>query len=216
VKKSNKLNKKFFQRDSHVVAKELLGKYLVRETKEGRKIGRIVETEVYWGFDDKASHASTGGMTERNKIMFAEGGYYYVYLIYGIYWNLNIITEDKDFPAAVLIRSLEPVEDFSLDLGELTQKQKFTMTAGPGRLCRWLDIDKRFNGLSVENEELYLIDVCAPSSVILSEGKNPDPSPVDQDIQIGTAKRVGVDYAGESAGHEWRYFIKGNKFVSKL
>ena len=198
-----RIKKNFFQRESHQVAKELLGKNLVRRYENGsEKVGKIVEVEVYQGFEDKASHASTRRITARNQIMFGPGGYYYIYLIYGMYWNLNIVTEDKDFPAAVLIRALEPIYDSIQELDKLTYKEKFRLASGPGKLCRWLELDKIFNGMTIDNDSLYFVESLP---VIASKAKQ---SRMPQTLksalamtEIGSAKRIGVDYAGECADY---------------
>ena len=220
----SKINKSFFERESHQVARELLGKNLVRFFANGKcKVGRIVEVEVYQGFDDKASHAF-GTKTNRNSIMYGKGGYYYIYLIYGMYHCLNIVTEKEGLPAAVLIRAIEPVIDYSRDLTKLSLKEKRLLGSGPGRLCRWLEIDKSFNGKGIPDDKLYLISSVIPSEVeesfkkgskrSLHSGRD-DNQKSDDKIKIATAKRVGVDYAGKSTENEWRYYIKENKYVSK-
>jgi DNA-3-methyladenine glycosylase len=192
------LEASFFDRDSHEIARDILGKLLVRNYPSGRKkIGRIVEVEVYQGFNDQASHASRK-KTKRNEIMFSDAGHYYVYMIYGMYHCLNIVTEDKDYPAALLIRALEPISDTGSELTTLDLMDQFTIANGPGKLCRWLDIDGKFNGKSVENESLFLDEAAALNS-----------------DKITKTKRIGVNYAGKSADLDWRYYIKNNKFVSK-
>jgi DNA-3-methyladenine glycosylase len=110
-----KVKRNFYNRDTLKVAQELLGKYLVRKTKQRVKAGKIVETEAYIGQDDDACHASRG-KTERTEVMFGKAGCAYIYLIYGMYWCLNIVAERKGFPAAVLIRALEPVEKSKMPL----------------------------------------------------------------------------------------------------
>lgn len=191
-----RLKEDFFSRDTHAVAKDLLGNVLIRKHSDGRlQKGMIVEVEAYHGFEDKASHASRS-KTERNKVMFGEGGHYYTYLIYGIYWNLNIVTGESDFPSAILIRALEPIFDSGLNLDVMGENEKRILASGPGRLCRWMGIDKTFYGKSVENEELYVI-----------KG--------DNTFEVVTDKRIGVAYAKEAAEWDWRYYIKNNKYVSK-
>lgn len=136
---SKRLGRTFFARDTHVVAKALLGKILVRRVAGENFSGRITEVESYVGMDDAACHAARG-RTKRTEIMFGEAGHAYVYLIYGIYHCLNIVTEEKDFPAAVLIRSLDAVN-------------------GPGRLTRALKITRTMNGADLTTSQyLYLVD----------------------------------------------------------
>lgn len=182
------LKRNFYQRSTVEVAKDLLGKSLVREFKEGnRLVGRIVETEAYCGPEDLACHASHG-KTERTKVMFGPPGHAYVYLIYGIHHCLNIVTQKPG--AAVLIRALEPVDN------RVARRER--LGSGPGKLCAWMKIDKSFNGWDLtEGEKLWLED----------RG--------DTEFGIRESPRIGVDYAGRWAQKPWRFFIKGNKFVSK-
>ncbi len=192
-----RLSGEFFNRDTHAVAKNLLGKLIVRKFDNGDfKIGRIVEVEAYQGFEDKASHASRK-RTVRNEVMFGKAGCYYIYFIYGMYYCLNIVTEGQGFPAAVLIRSVEPVFDSEINISKLLISERRKLSAGPCKLCRWLQIDKELSGKSVNDNTLFFIeDSLAPK------------------IKINKTKRVGVDYAGESAQWDWRYYIKGSKFLS--
>lgn len=136
-----KLERKFYQRDTIKVAQDLLGKFLVHQTNGKIYTAQIMETEAYAGFDDKASHASCGP-TERNKLMFGPAGFAYVYLIYGIYHCLNLVTEKEGYPAAVLIRGLD-----------------YPSADGPGKLCREFKITKEnANGLDLCGEQLYIED----------------------------------------------------------
>jgi DNA-3-methyladenine glycosylase len=190
----------------------LLGKILIRKHKNGRlQAGLIVETESYHGFDDKACHGAKA-RTKRTEVIFGEGGRYYVYFIYGMYWNLNIVTGKPEFPSAILIRALEPLYDSQIDIEKLTFKEQFRLASGPGKLCRWMRIDKEFYGRSVEDEELFLID----AKYLFQEFPGVNPKKLVEKFEIIEAKRVGVDYAAESAVWDWRYYIKGNKYVSKL
>lgn len=190
-----KLNRKFFERDTLTVAKELLGKYLVRQLMTSDPttlklrgtskrpetfIGRIVETEAYIGEDDLACHASKG-KTPRTQIMYGEAGHAYIYMIYGMYHCLNIVTGKKGFPAAVLIRAVEPVcvchseevrrriSQNNLEILPFRQSQgqndmkknqdSRKLANGPGKLCRWMEITKDLNGIDIiQGEELYITD----------------------------------------------------------
>ena len=129
------LSKNFFERPTLTVCEDLIGKYLV--SKNGLAL-MITEVEAYDGFDDKASHASSG-KTSRNEIMFESGGYIYMYLIYGMYWMLNIVTGQKDYPAAILIRGAKEV-------------------SGPGRLTKHLNLDKSFNKKILSKETRLWIE----------------------------------------------------------
>ena len=180
-----KLDRAFYARPTLDVARELLGKVLVHNTGDrGRLAGRIVETEAYVGPTDQASHASRG-LTPRASIMFGPPGRAYIYLIYGMYWCLNIVTESEGFPAAVLVRAVEPVEGIA------------TPTDGPGKLCRAMLIDGGLNGTDITGDTLYMEDDGAPPP------------------EVETGPRVGVDYAGEWAAKQWRFYVKGSRYVSR-
>lgn len=187
-----RLDADFFRRPTLLVAEQLLGKFLVRRIGRRRMVAKIVEVEAYNGPSDLACHASKG-RTKRTEVLFAEPGTWYVYLIYGMYHCLNIVTEEKDYPAAVLIRALEPVSGFG---GE-----EDVRTNGPGRLCRALAIDKTLNAtLSfARGSELWIED----------RGET-----VDSDL-IARVPRIGIDYAGEYRDKPWRFYIMGNQYVSR-
>ncbi len=190
------LPRDFYGRDTIAVAKELLGKVLVRETPAGRSSVRIVETEAYCGPHDKACHASKG-MTDRNRVMFGAPGHAYVYFIYGMYHCLNFVTERDGYPAAVLVRACEPLEGVEAMWGLRKKAKKLTdLTSGPGRLCMALDIDRSLNGL----------DLCKKGPLYVEDG--------DDVHDIVSGKRIGVDYAGEYKDKPWRFYIKNSPFVS--
>lgn len=139
--KNKRLNRGFYARDTLRVAKELLGKYIVRKIGKKRLSGKIIETEAYIGPKDKASHAFGGKITPRNKVEYLAGGYVYIYLVYGMYWQLNITTSSAGRPECVLIRAL--------DLGRLAD--------GPGKVCRYLKLDKSFYGEDLaESKRIWL------------------------------------------------------------
>jgi len=195
-----RLTYSFFNRKTALVAQELLGKVLVCKNKDQIISGMIVETEAYVGPQDLASHASRG-KTPRNEIMFGDAGYWYVYLIYGFYNCLNIVTENKDYPSAVLIRAVEPVEGISLmEINRKTTKLE-NLTSGPGKLCQAFGIDKKLNCLSCLDKDstLFIADI----GITIPKNK------------IKKAKRVGVDYAGKWKDKLLRFYLKDNPFVSK-
>ncbi len=197
-----RLDREFYKQDAVSAAKNLLGKLLIREIEDELIITKIVETEAYLGAEDKASHAFANNRTERTKVMFKEGGYAYIYLIYGMHYLLNIVTGKENSPEAVLIRALEPLEGF--DLLKKNRKIKSDkladLTNGPGKLTQALNIDKRFNNYDlVEGDILYLGED--------SENKE---SPV-----IKSAKRINIDYAEEYKDKEWRFYINDSLFLSK-
>ena len=195
-----RLTHSFFNRKTALVAQELLGKVLVCKNKDQIISGMIVETEAYVGPQDLASHASRG-KTPRNEIMFGDAGYWYIYLIYGFYNCLNIVTEAKDYPSAVLIRAVEPVEGISLmEINRKTTKLE-NLTSGPGKLCQAFGIDKKLNCLSCLDKDstLFIADI----GITIPKNK------------IKKAKRVGVDYAGKWKDKLLRFYLKDNPFVSK-
>ncbi|MCX6745151.1 MAG: DNA-3-methyladenine glycosylase [Candidatus Parcubacteria bacterium] len=214
-----RLIRKFYQQNTFELAQALLGKYLVRKCANNVLIGKIVETEAYYGPNDKASHASRG-KTERTKIMFDQPGLAYIYLVYGMYYCFNIVTEAKDFPAAILIRALEPVKGIKqmyknrqchgehsrtmTPTGHPSTKLRMTksLANGPAKLCQALKIDKQLNGTNlITSTKLYLAE-------------NPQGKITPSQIQC--AKRIGIDYAGSYKHKFWRYYLKDNKFISKF
>ena len=193
-----RLPRSFYSRSTLDVASDLLGKVLVRRLN-GRKLsGKIVETEAYVGPHDLACHASKGH-TPRTAIMFGEAGRAYVYMIYGFYFCLNVVTEAVGYPAAVLIRAVEPLENLDL-MRRLRNnpKREIDIASGPGKLCRAMSIDKNLNG-----EDLL-------GTTIWIEDRKLDPGP------ILTSPRVGVDYAGEYKDKPWRFYTEGNPHVSRV
>ena len=199
------LYKNFFNRDTLIVAKDLLGKIIVRKTQIHTYKAMIVETEAYLGIKDRACHTFEGRKTERNKIMYEDAGTIYVYQTYGIHYLMNFVTLDKANPEAVLIRALEPIEGvnqmsvnrFGKSYTNLNKYQENNLTNGPGKLTKALEIDKKLNGKNLFGQEIYLID-----------GKN--------DFEIETDVRIGIDYAKEAKNYPYRFYIKDNPCVSKL
>jgi DNA-3-methyladenine glycosylase len=187
------LPRNFYERDTKIVAQELLGKVLVRHTSQGTMRGLIVETEAYFGLDDPASHASRG-MTKCNSIMFGEPGVAYVYLNYGMYYLLNVVTESKGMAGAVLIRALEPLGGEELMFKNRKVDSELNLTNGPGKLTQALQIDLSFNGQKITNGNLYV-----------QEG-------LTSDFSIRAASRIGISVAQDAL---LRYYIEGNPFVSK-
>jgi DNA-3-methyladenine glycosylase len=193
-----KLTRSFYSRSALDVSSDLLGKVLVRKFQNRILSGKIVETEAYVGPHDLACHASKGH-TPRTSVMFGPPGYAYVYMIYGFYFCLNVVTEPIGFPAAVLIRAVEPIENVEL-MKQLRNNpdRETNITSGPGKLCMAMSIDKQLNG-----EDLL-------GTTIWIEDRNLDPGP------IRTTPRVGVDYAGEYKDKPWRFLVDGNPHVSRV
>ncbi|RCX14431.1 DNA-3-methyladenine glycosylase [Fontibacillus phaseoli] len=192
-------------------APRLLGQTLVRETEEGEIRCRIVETESYGGVEDKGSHAYGGRRTARTEIMFGEGGAAYIYLIYGMYHCLNVVTGPQDDPQAVLIRAVEPLTPGDEDLmrayrGSLARRP-MDLSGGPGKLCRALNIDKSLNGVLLHSGD---------SPLRLEAAGTPAEPPARDDGSdiILAAPRINIAYAAEYAEVPWRFYYQDNPYVS--
>lgn len=186
------LPRSFYRRDTAQVARDLLGKTLVYKTSEARLSGRIVETEAYYGHYDPASHAYR--KTPRSSIMFGPPGYSYVYFNYGVHYLLNVVSEDRDIPGAVLLRALEPlqgIEFMKKNRGEMPVER---LCNGPGKLTKAFGINLSLNGHDLTRYPLVIVDG--------RTGK----------IQIKTSPRVGISVAKEVL---LRYYVEGSRFVSR-
>jgi DNA-3-methyladenine glycosylase len=168
------------------VARELIGMHLVRLHRGRRFIGRIVETEAYQGPQDLAAH-SARGRTERNAVMYGPAGHAYVYLSYGMWDCLNVVTREEGIPHAVLIRAVEPMNDI------------YDKTWGPGLLCKAMHIDRKLSGSDLCGESLWIE---APA--------------IARRNRISRAPRIGIDYAGSWAHKLWRFFDRDSPYVSTL
>jgi DNA-3-methyladenine glycosylase len=195
-----KLPLEFYQRSNVLqIAKELLGKILVTKWNKTVTSARIVETEAYAGVMDRASHAYGARRTKRNDIMYAQGGFAYVYLCYGIHHLFNVVTNDHGIPHAILVRGAEPLQGIKEMLNRTgKEKPDHTLTRGPGNLSKALGIDTSHSGLSLLDKKIFIAD----------DGFR------YKKKEIVTSPRIGVDYAGEDALLHYRFFIKGNPFVS--
>ena len=180
-----RLPRDFYDRDTIEVAKDLLGKHLVHVSGGVERVGRIVEVEAYLGPHDLAAH-SAKGLTPRTKVMFGPPGHAYVYLIYGMYHCMNVVTQAEGVASAVLLRALEPV------------KHVEGRTQGPGLLCRAMHIDRKQNGHDLVSDDFYVGDVGS-----------------HRKISIVKRPRVGVDYAGHWARRLLRFYVRGSAFVSR-
>ncbi|XTR38231.1 DNA-3-methyladenine glycosylase [Paraclostridium tenue] len=204
------MNIEFFRQDAITVARNLLGKYLVREYDDKKIITKIVETEAYMGIEDKAAHVFGDRRTERTEPLYQDGGHIYVYLIYGMYHCLNISANIEGIPECVLIRAVEPISEideisqnrYSKDYKNLSSCQRKNICNGPGKLCKALKIDKNLNFESILGNKLYIID-------------NVNLDNENDQFEIIESKRVNIDYAEEAKDYLWRYYIKDNKHVSK-
>jgi DNA-3-methyladenine glycosylase len=186
--------------DVVAISKSLLGKYLFTSINGLLSGGYITETEAYNGVVDRASHAYGNRKTPRTQIMYEEGGIAYIYLCYGIHEMLNVVTSVEGQPHAILIRAIEPTNGIDIMLARknmLTLKPN--ITAGPGSVAKALGIDRKLNGISLQSDTLWIEDKGLSFT----------------DDQIAAAPRIGVAYAGEDALLPYRFYVKGNIYVSK-
>ncbi|MBA2330057.1 MAG: DNA-3-methyladenine glycosylase [Flavisolibacter sp.] len=188
----------YLRKDVVLIAKALLGKVLVTNWNNEITSGRIVETEAYAGEIDKASHAYKG-RTKRTEVIYKQGGTAYVYLCYGIHQMFNIVTNENDVPHAILIRSVEPLEGINIMLQRTGKKTAdATLTRGPGNVGKAFGFHTSQCGVSLVSDELFITD----------DGYR------IKESAIATSPRIGVDYAGDHAAWLYRFFLKGNKFIS--
>jgi DNA-3-methyladenine glycosylase len=193
------LSQSFYARDTIQVAEGLLGKRLVRVLDSGERIaGRIVEVEAYLGVDDPAAHTFGGRRTARNEAMYGDAGFAYVYFIYGIHHCVNVVTQSRDIPEAVLLRALEPVEGFSYFEKSFTSPPEKWLN-GPGKLCAGLGVTRFFNAVPLFHLDSKLF--------------------IEDDISVSLAdiqsdRRVGVDYAGDASFWPLRLGIRGSRSLS--
>jgi DNA-3-methyladenine glycosylase len=196
-----KLQFSYYQNpDVLFLAKDLLGKVLYTQINGEVTAGIIIETEAYFGVTDKASHAYGGRRTNRTEPMYSEGGISYVYLCYGIHYLFNVVSSVNGEPHAVLIRGIEPLIGKNImEIRRNMPATKAAISSGPGSVSKALGIDKSFNQKDLTGEEIWIED----------HGIRYNPE------EIVSTPRVGVAYAQEDALLPWRFFIKGNKYVSK-
>ena len=186
------INSKYYQNDALTLAPDLVGKLLVRKYNGVELVSRITETEAYIGVKDKASHAYNNRRTKRTEVMYKRGGYAYIYMIYGMYYCLNIVAGKEQSPEAVLIRAVEPVKGCEImkkNRGYNKNNLK-ELSNGPGKLCIAMNIDLSLNGYNlVKGEELCIED----------DGFN---------CQVLNSPRINIDYAGEYRDKPWRFILK--------
>ena len=198
--RNSKLPREFYTRTNVLtVARQLLGKLLVVRDSGGKRIsGRIVEVEAYRGPQDRAAHSYGGRRTKRVEPMYGIGGTAYVFFVYGMYYQFNVVTNATDAPHAVLIRAVEPVEGIELMRKRRSNQPDHNLTNGPGKLCIALDIDRRLDGDDLLGNKVWLEeDAKIPRARIMS------------------GPRIGIDYAAEWKDKPWRFWIKDNPYVSK-
>ena len=200
------ISKEFYNRSALDVAKDLLGKVLVREVDGKVLKGKIVETEAYIGSIDKACHAYNGRRTKRTEILYEDAGVSYIYFIYGLYHCFNVVTNKKDIAEAVLIRAIEPINEldyisnirYNKKYDELTKAQSKNLTNGPSKLCLAYLLNKDLNAVKLYEK----------GAVYITDDNN-------ETFEIVESKRIGIDYAEEAKDFLWRFYIKDNIYVSK-
>ena len=195
-----KLPREFYLReDTLQIACDLLGKLLVVPTPNGERVsGMIVETEAYLGAIDKAAHSYNNRRTKRTETMFSIGGTVYIFFIYGMYYQFNIVVGAVGTPHAILIRAVEPVENAEIMRERRGAMPDKNLTSGPGKLCLAFGIDKSFNNENLLGGKVWLEDYKSFS-----------------DAETTNGKRIGIDYAEEFAEKPWRFWIKNNLYVSR-
>jgi DNA-3-methyladenine glycosylase len=198
---NEKLPRKFYTRHATVqIAKDLIGCLLVVPTVDGRRVsGMIVETEAYLGAIDKAAHSYKNRRTKRTETMFSIGGTVYVFFVYGMYFQFNVVVGQQNTPHAILIRAVEPIDGIEV-MRERRGKamNDKNLTSGPGKLCIALGVDKTFDGADLLSEKVWLEKFRKFS-----------------EAEIASGKRIGIDYAEEFTEKLWRFWLKGNDFVSR-
>ncbi len=198
--KRMRLSRDFFSQDTRLVARLLLGKRLVRRLDGHRLAGCIVEAEAYLGGEDKGCHASVG-RTQRNEVMFGLPGHAYVYFTYGMHWMFNVVTGVEGFPAAVLIRALEPREGVAEMARNRKRRAVFDLCSGPAKLTQALSITRALNG----------IDLCARGAELWIE----DAPPI-ADADVATGPRIGLNSVPEPwKSIPWRFYVRDSPFVSR-
>jgi DNA-3-methyladenine glycosylase len=198
--KTVKLPREFYTRPNVLtVARELLGKLLVVPAANGQRVsGMIVEVEAYRGPEDRASHAYGGRRTRRTETMYASGGVAYVYFVYGMYYQFNVVSGEADTPHAILVRALQPVEGIELMRERRHLHPDHNLTNGPGKLCIALGIDRALDGANLSGNRVWLEEYQPVSPRRIAKGP-----------------RVGIDYAEEWIEKPWRFWIKDNSYVSR-
>ncbi len=194
-----KLDREFYQRNAKEVGMDLLGLVLVHESKEGVVKGKIVEVEAYMGKEDKAAHSYKDNPKGRTRIQYGEGGYAYIYMIYGMHYCMNVVANHKDIPEAILIRGIEPLEGIELMKKRRGTDKLINLCNGPGKLCAAFGINNSHYGMDLCGNTLYI--------------EKPE---VEEKFELQLSKRINIDYAEEAVDYLYRYTIKDNKFVSRI
>lgn len=197
--KGNKLQREFYTRTNVLtVARDLLGKLLVVPATNGKRVsGMIVEVEAYRGPEDRASHAFGGRRTKRTETMYQPGGLAYVYFVYGMYYQFNVVSNVEDVPHAILVRAVQPVEGIDLMRKRRHTQPDHNLTSGPGKLCIAMGIDRELDRADLLGNRVWLEEYQRIPAAQISKGP-----------------RIGINYAEEWVDKPWRFWIKGNGYVS--
>jgi len=195
-----KLPRDFYTRTNVLtIARHLLGKLLVVPDENGKRLsGKIVEVEAYRGPEDRASHAYGGRRTKRTETMYQTGGMAYVYFVYGMYNQFNVVTNVADIPHAILVRGLEPVEGIEVMRERRHSHPDRNLTNGPGKLCAAMGIDRKLDKADLLGDEVWIEEFEKVAASKISKGP-----------------RIGIDYAEAWIEKPWRFWIKGNEWVSR-
>jgi len=198
---TTKLPREFYMRPNVLtVAKDLLGKLLVVPGPNGKRVsGKIVEVEAYRGPEDRASHAFGGRRTKRTETMYGSGGVAYVYFVYGMYYQFNVVSNVADTPHAILVRALEPVEGIEIMRERRHTHSDHNLTSGPGKLCIAMGIDRQLNAADLLADRVWL-----------EEFEHVPPR------RVARGPRIGIDYAQEWIDKPWRFWIRDNRYVSRI
>lgn len=194
---TEKLKREFYTKDTLSIARELIGCTLVSVSGEGAAAGRIVETEAYLGKADSAAHSSRGRADGRTEVLYRQGGYAYVYLIYGMYCCFNISTGPEGVPECVLIRALEPLEGVGLMQARRGREKLTDLCSGPGKLCQAMGISREQYGADLTKDRLFILT------------RKPDDVP-----EIAATPRINIEYAAEHKSMPWRFVDKNSRYLS--
>lgn len=171
---------------------------MIRSSDEGTTVGKIIEVEAYMGTEDAAAHSYKGVITNRIRVMFGEGGHAYVYMIYGMYYCFNVVTNGLNVPHAILVRALEPLKGIELMQKRIGKEKITQLCNGPGKLCKAMAITRNDNGIDLCGNEIYITN----GEIVEKEN-------------IIATPRINIDYAGSAKDYLWRFTIKGSPYLSR-
>ncbi len=199
-RKKTKLPREFYTRANVLtVARELLGKLLVVPDPDGQRVsGMIVEVEAYRGPEDRASHAYGGRRTKRTETMYGNGGVAYVYFVYGMYYQFNVVSNAAEIPHAILVRAVEPIEGIEIMRQRRHKHPDANLTSGPGKLCIAMNIDRRLDSADLLGNDVWLEEYEQVTKANIASGP-----------------RIGIDYAEAWIEKPWRFWVRGNEYVSR-